>query len=138
MIDEKLTEDERAVLRGLPADSTAGAASRKALRCLDAALARADAAEQNMKSSARAWQEQVRYVEAEAAALRAESEGRRAVLVQKAEELATEWRRAEAAEARLAAAEALLREAADGHDEDPDGNIGCGLTERIRAFLSKQ
>lgn len=36
----------------------------------------------------------------------------------------------------LAAANALLFEAADGHDGDPDGNIGVNLTRRIRAHLT--
>ena len=36
-----------------------------------------------------------------------------------------------------AAANALLLEAADGHEEDPDGNIGVGLVRRIRAHLAK-
>ncbi len=44
--------------------------------------------------------------------------------------------RAEAAEARLAAAEALLRETFDRWDTDPDGKIGTELPERILAFLT--
>lgn len=47
---------------------------------------------------------------------------------------------AEVAELRtqLAAATGLLKEAADGHEEDPDGNIGRETCERIRAFLASQ
>ncbi len=32
---------------------------------------------------------------------------------------------------------ALLKEAADAHCEDPDGNIGVGLTLRIRSELGE-
>jgi hypothetical protein len=137
MNDEKLTELERAILSGEPREL-----GRKVLRCLDAALARAEAAE-GRDSTQTVWVEHWKgecdrvcgklfAAESEAAALRAEVERLRAGLVDPYITLAA-WRDVlEAVQGRLAAAEALLCEQlALG-----PGTTSRGLRKRMQEFCS--
>jgi hypothetical protein len=99
MTIEKLTDDERARLERLYQTPL----RRKALRIIDALTAENE------------W-------------LRAESEARRTTLFTKADELAAEWRRAEAAEARLATAVGLLNSTVP--------HLPFDVAEPVYAFLA--
>jgi DNA repair exonuclease SbcCD ATPase subunit len=78
-------------------------------------------------------EEQYEQISAERDALKAESEGRLRVLNEKAAEAKAEWERAERAEAQLAEAQTLLKEAVTLWQNDPSV---ARLNARIREALA--